>query len=152
MSNDIDLKGVRAVQILLVEDNEADVILTQLAFKESKLIINMDTVEDGEKCMAYLRKQAPYQDAPTPDLILLDLNLPVMDGREVLSEILKDDALRNLPVVILTTSRSDSDLLAMYNLRCNSYITKPIDFEQFHRVVQSLCDYWFTVVTLPPKK
>ncbi|MBI3774158.1 MAG: response regulator [Gammaproteobacteria bacterium] len=152
MSNDIDLKRVRAVDILLVEDNEADVVLTQLAFKESKLLINMDTVEDGEKCMAYLRKQEPYGNAPTPDLILLDLNLPVMDGREVLSEILKDEALRKLPVVILTTSRSDSDLQAMYNLRCNSYITKPIDFEQFHRVVKSLCEYWFTVVTLPPKK
>lgn len=152
MSTEIDLRRARAVDILLVEDNEADVVLTQLAFKESRLLINMDTVEDGEKCMAYLRKQAPYRDAPTPDLILLDLNLPVMDGREVLAEILKDESLRKLPVVILTTSRSDADLLAMYNLRCNSYITKPIDFEQFHRVITSLCEYWFTVVTLPPKR
>lgn len=151
MSNKVELGRVRAVDILLVEDNEADVILTQEAFKASKLTVNMDIVDDGEKCMAYLRKQEPYRDAPTPDLVLLDLNLPVMDGREVLAEMLKDDALRKLPVVVLTTSKSDSDLIAMYNLRCNSFITKPIDFQQFHRVVQSLCDYWFTVVALPPK-
>lgn len=152
MSNQIDLSQARAANILLVEDNEADVLLTQLAFQESRLLVNMDTVDDGEKCMAYLRKQAPYREAPTPDLILLDLNLPVMDGREVLAEMIEDDALRKLPVVVLTTSKSDSDLLAMYNLRCSSYIIKPIDFEQFHRVIKHLCEYWFTVVTLPPKK
>ena len=152
MSNEIELTSTHVVNILLVEDNEADVFLTKEAFKETKLVINMDTVDDGEKCMAYLRKQGPYRDAPTPDLILLDLNLPIMDGREVLAEILKDEALRRLVVVILTTSQSDNDLNAMYNLRCNSYITKPVDFHQFHRVIKSLSNYWFTVITLPPKK
>ncbi len=152
MSSEIQLNRARAMVILLVEDNEADVILTREAFKESKLDIQMDTVDNGEKCMAYLRKQGPYRDAPTPDLILLDLNLPVMDGREVLAEILKDDALRTMPVVILTTSGSDRDLNSMYSLRCSSYIKKPVDFHQFHNVIKSLSNYWFTVVALPPKK
>lgn len=151
MNPSFDLERARPVDILLVEDNEADVILTQQALKESKLVVKMNHVDNGEKCMAYLRKQAPYTNACTPDLILLDLNLPVMDGREVLAEMLKDDALRKLPVVILTTSSSESDLATMYDLRCNSYITKPVDFEQFHRVVRSICEYWFTVVALPPK-
>lgn len=102
--------------------------LTREAFKESKLDIKMDMVDDGEKCMAYLRKQGPYLNAPTPDLILLDINLPVMDGREVLAEILKDGALRSLPVVILTTSESDSGLMTMYNLRCSFYLKNPSIF------------------------
>ncbi len=151
MNGEMELAYGRPVDILLVEDNEADVILTQEAFKESKLVVRMHHVDDGEKCMAYLRKQPPYENVMKPDLVLLDLNLPVMDGREVLTEILKDEELRRLPVVILTTSTSDSDLIHMYNLRCNSYITKPVDFEQFHRVIKSICEYWFTVVALPPK-
>ena len=102
--------------------------------------------------MAFLRKDGRYSDAPTPDLILLDLNMPVMDGREVMAEIVKDQQLRKLSVVILTTSNGARDILDMYNLRCSSYIVKPVDFTQFRRVIQQLSDYWFTVVVLPPKE
>jgi two-component system response regulator len=109
----------------------------------------MHRVEDGEQCMFFLRKQGKYANAPTPDLILLDLNLPVMDGREVLVEIVADDQLRQLPVVILTTSEAEQDILKMYKLRCSSYIVKPVDFNQFLRVVRGIGKYWFTVVVLP---
>jgi CheY-like chemotaxis protein len=102
--------------------------------------------------MAFLRKQPPYADALTPDLILLDLNMPVMDGREVLAEIVKDESLRHLPVVVLTTSYEAEDVQKMYKLRCNSYITKPVDFEKFAEAVRKLEDYWLTVVVLPSKK
>ncbi len=144
--------GSRPAEVLLVEDNDNDVIITRRGFTDAKLAVNLHHVENGEKCMAFLRKEAPYADAPTPDLILLDLNMPVMDGREVLSEIVKDEQLRKLPVVILTTSSAESDILTMYNLRCSSYIVKPVDFNQFQRVVQQLSDYWFALVVLPPKE
>jgi two-component system response regulator len=143
--------GSRPAEVLLVEDNDNDVFITRRGFEEAKLAVNLHHVEHGEKCMAFLRKQAPYTDVPTPDLILLDLNMPVMDGREVLAEIVKDEQLRKLPVVILTTSSAESDILKMYDLRCNSYIVKPIDFTQFQRVVKAIGDYWFALVVLPPK-
>jgi len=143
------LAASRPAEILLVEDNEDDVFLTRMAFEQAKLIVNLHHVDDGEKCMAFLRKQPPYADAPTPDLILLDLNLPVMDGREVLAEIVKDEALKHLAVVVLTTSYEAEDIATMYKLRCNSYITKPVDFEKFVDAVRKLQDYWFTVVILP---
>ncbi len=135
-----------------MEDSQNDVLLTRESFKRSKLVVNMHHAENGEECMAFLRKEGPYADAPTPDLILLDLNMPVMDGREVLAEIVKDKELRKLPVVILTTSDTERDLLEMYNLRCSSYITKPVDFDQFQRVIDKIGHYWFTVVVLPPKE
>ena len=100
--------------------------------------------------MAFLRKQGPYADSPTPDLILLDLNMPRMDGREVLAEVTRDDQLRHLPIVVLTTSESEKDILASYRLRCSSYIVKPVDFGSFSKVVQSISDYWFVLVVLPP--
>jgi len=143
------LAASRPAEILLVEDNDDDVFLTRMAFEQAKLIVNLHHVDDGEKCMAFLRKQPPYADAPTPDLVLLDLNLPVMDGREVLAEIVKDEALKHLAVVVLTTSYEAEDIAAMYKLRCNSYITKPVDFEKFVDAVRKLQDYWFTVVILP---
>lgn len=147
----IETKYGRPVEILLVEDNADDVLLTREGFAHAKLAVNMHHVENGEECMKFLRKQAPYADAPTPDLVLLDLNMPIMNGREVMTEIVKDDKLHQLPVVILTTSDAERDLLDMYNLRCSSYITKPVEFENFQRVIRDLCNYWFTIVVLPPK-
>lgn len=135
--------------VLLAEDNENDVILTRAAFKRAKLAVDLHHVENGQDCLAFLRKEGQYQDAPTPDLILLDLNMPVTDGREVLQEMVNDPDLRHLPVVILTTSAEEKDILAMYKLRCSSYIVKPVDFDQFMRVVREFSNYWFTVVVLP---
>lgn len=143
------LHNSRPAEILLAEDNDYDVILTREGFKRAKLMVNLHHVENGEECMRFLRREGEYADAPTPDIILLDLNMPVMDGREVLSEIVNDDKLRHLPIVILTTSSEDRDVLNMYKLRCSSYITKPVNFEQFVDVVRSFSNYWFTVVVLP---
>ena len=146
-----ELQSGRYAEMLLVEDNENDVELARWALNKAKLLVNLHHVETGEECMAFLRKQGQYTTAPTPDLILLDLNLPIMDGRQVLMEIVADDQLNHLPVVILTTSEDDRDILNMYKLRASSYIVKPIDFDQFVRVVRGLADYWFTIVVLPKK-
>lgn len=143
------LAPIRPAEILLVEDNENDVILTRLAFKEAKLAVRLHHAQDGEHCMAFLRKQGQYAAAPTPDIILLDLNMPRMDGREVLAEISADESLRHLPVVILTTSSAEQEILKMYKLRCSSYIIKPVDFDQFVRVIRLFSDYWLTLVVLP---
>ncbi len=143
------LTNTRPAEILLVEDNENDVELTRIGFKKSKLLLNLHHAKDGVECMNFLRKQGTYAGAPRPDLILLDLNMPRMNGQEVLAEIVADEALCNLPVIVLTTSTDDEEILKMYKLRCSSYIAKPVDLEQFLRVVQSLADYWFTVVVLP---
>jgi two-component system, chemotaxis family, response regulator Rcp1 len=139
----------RCAEILLVEDNEDDVMLTRLGFKQAKLTVNMHHAKDGEEGMAFLRKQAEWTHAPTPDLILLDLNMPRKDGREMLAEIAGDAQLCHLPVVILTTSSEEQEILRMYRLRASSYIVKPVDFEQFLRVIRSLHNYWFSVVVLP---
>ena len=147
MSN--ELKGSRPAEILLAEDNESDVILMREGFKRAKLLVNLHHVENGEECMDFLRKNNAYADRPTPDLILLDLNMPVMDGREVLEELVADDQLNHLPVIVLTTSDEERDILGMYKLRCSSYIVKPIDFAKFTRVIQSIHDYWLTIVVLP---
>lgn len=146
----MEMSDGRPAEILLVEDNKDDVILTQEGFERAKLRVNLHHVEDGEQCMAFLRKEGEYGDAPTPDLILLDLNLPVMDGREVLAELVKDNSLNHLPVIILTTSDDEYDVMKMYKLRCNAYITKPIDFDKFLSVIQGIADFWFTVVVHPP--
>ncbi len=142
----------RFTEILLVEDNPDDVELTKISFRRAKLMVNLHHVENGVECMAFLRKQGRHRQAPTPDLILLDLNLPMMDGREVLREIADDAALMHLPVIILTSSADDTDILEMYKLRCSSYIVKPVDFDQFARVVRELSSYWFTVVVLPKRE
>jgi chemotaxis family two-component system response regulator Rcp1 len=143
------LASGRPAEILLAEDNENDVELTRQAFKRSKLMLNLHHVPDGEECMAFLRKQGKYSSAPTPDLILLDLNMPRMDGREVLAEVVADETLKAIPVVVLTTSAQDEELLKVYKLRCSSYIIKPVDFEQFLHSVGLIAEYWFTVVVLP---
>jgi chemotaxis family two-component system response regulator Rcp1 len=143
------LSSGRPAEILLAEDNENDVELTRLAFKRAKLMLNLHHVPDGEECMAFLRKQGKYSNAPTPDLILLDLNMPRMDGREVLAEVVADKTLSAIPVVVLTTSAQEEEILRLYKLRCSSYIIKPVDMEQFLHSVRLIAEYWFTVVVLP---
>lgn len=141
----------RPVEILLVEDNPGDVRLTQENFKESKIRNNMCVVNDGVEALAFLRREGRYGDAVRPDVILLDLNLPRKDGREVLKEIKADPELRRIPVVILTISSADEDIIRSYDLHANCYITKPIDLEQFGKVVKSISDFWLTMVKLPPR-
>jgi len=140
---------VRPVEILLVEDNPGDVDLAREALADSKLHNRLHVTEDGEKAMAFLNGIPPYEDKPRPDLILLDLNLPRKDGREVLAEIKGNDDLKRIPVVILTTSRAEQDVLRSYDLHANCYITKPIDFNQFVDVVQSIENFWMSIVVLP---
>lgn len=142
----------RPAEILLAEDNENDVELTRQGFKRSKLLLNLHHVRDGEECLAFLRKQGKYSNAPTPDLLLLDLNMPRIDGREVLAQMVADPSLNHIPVVVLTTSANDEEILKMYKLRCSSYIVKPIDFDQFLRVVRLITEYWFTVVVVPSRE
>lgn len=143
------LADSRLAEFLLVEDNEDDVFLTRAAFEASGLRVNLHHVDNGEKCLKFLRKEAPYVDAPFPDLILLDMHMPVMGGHEVLSEIVKDEKLRKVPVVVLTTSSEAEDINKMYYLRCNSYITKPVNFDNFIKVIGQLGGYWLTVVVVP---
>ncbi|HWT83277.1 MAG TPA: response regulator [Candidatus Methylomirabilis sp.] len=140
------------VEILLVEDNPGDTLLTREAFKECKLQNAMHHVDDGVEAMAFLRREGPYADRPRPDLILLDLNLPRMDGREVLAEIKRDEQLKHIPVIILTTSDDERDVLKAYNLHANCFITKPISLERFLGVVRSIEEFWLTIVRLPRKK
>ncbi len=141
---------VKPIDILLVEDNPGDADLAREALEDTKLHNRLHVVDDGEKALAFLRRQGAYAAAPRPDLILLDLNLPRKDGREVLAEIKSDDHLKRIPVVILTTSRAEEDVLKTYNLHANCYISKPIDLNQFMRVVKSIEDFWLSIVVLPP--
>lgn len=142
--------NVEAVEILLVEDSPGDVRLTQEALKDSKLYNNLNVVPDGVEAIAFLRRQGQYANAPRPDLILLDLNLPRMDGRQVLQEIKNDENLKRIPVVVLTTSSNETDIFITYNLHANCYISKPVDFTQFINVVKSIESFWFSIVKLPP--
>jgi len=144
-----NLNEMKAVEILLVEDNPGDARLAKEALMDSKFKNNLTTVADGVEALEYLYKKGIHQDAKTPDLILLDLNLPRKDGREVLAEIKTDDNLKRIPVVILTTSSAEEDVLKTYNLHANCYITKPIDLDQFMKVVKSIEDFWITIVKLP---
>jgi CheY-like chemotaxis protein len=141
--------GSRVAEILLVEDNEDDVFLTREAFDAASLRVSLHHVDNGQKCMEFLRKEGDYADVPSPDLILLDMHMPVMDGYEVMTEIVKDAKLRHLPVVVLTTSYEAADIQKMYGLRCNSYITKPVDFDNFVKAIGQLAGYWLTVVVVP---
>ncbi len=143
------LSESRIAEILLVDDNEDDVFLTREAFDAASLKVHLNHVDNGEKCLQYLRKQGPYIDCATPDLILLDMHMPVMDGYEVLSEIVKDEKLHHLPVVVLTTSYEAADIQKMYGLRCSSYITKPVDFDNFVKAITQLAGYWLTIVVVP---
>jgi two-component system, chemotaxis family, response regulator Rcp1 len=148
----MDVKNGRAVGILLVEDNPGDVRLTQEALKEGKVRNAMYVVNDGVEALAFLRREGPYADASHPDLILLDLNLPKKGGLEVLSEIKADDDLKRIPVVILTTSQAEQDIVRSYNLHANAFVTKPVDLEQFIVVVKSIEDFWLEIVKLPPNE
>ncbi len=140
-----------SIELLLVEDNPGDAQLTQIALEDSKISVNLNIVEDGVEAMAFLRKEGKYANMPYPDIILLDLNLPKKDGREVLAEIKADNILKRIPVVVLTTSQAEGDILKAYNLAANCYITKPVDFDQFVKIVQSIENFWFTIVKLPPE-
>jgi chemotaxis family two-component system response regulator Rcp1 len=143
-----DVQG-QPVEILLVEDSPGDVRLTREALREGKIRNHLSVVPDGVEALAFLRRAGRYADAPRPDVILLDLNLPRMGGREVLAAIKEDSLLRRIPVVILTTSNDERDILRAYELHANCYITKPVDFEQFSTVIQAIENFWLTVVTLP---
>ena len=140
---------MNAIEILLVEDNAGDARLTVEAFKEGKVLNNLNVVHDGVEALAYLRRQGRFADAATPDLILLDLNLPRMDGRQVLAEIKADARLMRIPVVVLTTSGSQDDIARAYGNHANCYITKPVDLDQFLRVINSIETFWLSLVKLP---
>jgi len=139
----------KPVEILLVEDNPGDVRLTKEALNEGKVLNKLHVVEDGVEAVEFLNREGSYADMPRPDLILLDLNLPKKDGREVLTEIKTNENLKRIPVVVLTTSRSEEDVLKSYDLNANCYITKPVDLDQFISVVKSINDFWLTIVKLP---
>jgi two-component system, chemotaxis family, response regulator Rcp1 len=139
----------KPIEILLVEDSPSDVLMAKAALESAKLLFDLHVVEDGEQALAFLRHEGLYANAPRPALILLDLNLPRKDGREVLTEFKADDRLRRIPVVVLTTSKAEEDILKAYGLHANCYITKPIDFGGFAEVVQAVERFWFSVVTLP---
>jgi CheY-like chemotaxis protein len=148
------LKRIEAftVDILLVEDNPGDVRLTKEALKDAKVLNEIYVARDGVEAMEFLNKQGSFAEAPTPDLILLDLNLPRKDGREVLAEIKEDPMLKRIPVVILTTSKAEEDIIKTYNLHANAYITKPVDINRFVEIMHALEEFWFTIVKLPPKE
>ena len=141
----------RPVEILLVEDNPGDVRLTREALREGKVRNNLYVAADGVEALEFLRREGRYSDAVRPDLILLDLNLPKKDGREVLQDIKADPLLRYIPVVVLTSSQAEQDILRAYDLHANCYVSKPVDLDQFIHVVRSIEDFWFTIVKLPPE-
>ena len=145
-------RSSKPIEILLVEDNPADARLTEEALKEGKVLNNLSVVKDGVEAMDFLNKKGNYPDAPRPDLILLDLNLPKKNGREVLAEVKEDPSFKRIPVVILTVSKDEQDILASYDLYANCYITKPVDLDQFIDVVRSVEDFWLTIVKLPPNE
>jgi len=142
--------GRGPIEILLVEDNPGDERLTREALKEGKVYHNLHWAKDGVEAMEFLYRRGKFKDAPRPDIILLDLNLPKKDGREVLQDIKSDETLKRIPVVVLTTSKAEEDVLRTYNLHANCYVTKPVDLEKFIVVVRSIDVFWLTVVTLPP--
>ncbi|MDR7376146.1 CheY-like chemotaxis protein [Rhodoferax ferrireducens] len=146
-----EIQGVRPIEILMVEDNPGDVRLTQEALKDAKILNTLRVVEDGAAALDYLHRRGDYANAPRPDLILLDLNLPKKNGREVLEDIKGDENLKLIPVVILTTSHAEEDVVRAYSLHANCYITKPVDFTQFTKIVRTIEDFWLSIVTLPPR-
>jgi len=142
----------RIIHVLLVEDDPGDVMLTKKLLEDVKIALRLDVVNDGVEAMAYLRREAPYADSIRPDLVFLDLNMPKKDGCTVLKELQQDTTLRSIPVVVLTTSDSDSDIERAYELGANCYITKPVGLDQFAKAIYSIEDFWFTVVKLLPRK
>ncbi len=151
MNNPQNGSPAKVIDILLIEDNPGDVRLAQEALKESKVRNRLYVTEDGVEGLAFLRRQGKYARAPRPDLILLDLNLPRKSGREVLAEVKTDERLRSIPVVVLTVSRAEEDIVKAYDHHANCYITKPLDFNQFMEVTKSIDEFWLTIVRLPPK-
>jgi two-component system response regulator len=141
---------VRPIEVLLVEDDEGDVLMTREALAEGKVLNRLSVVNDGVEAVEYLRQNGEYNDASRPDLILLDLNLPKKDGRQVLEEVKADESLRRIPVIVLTTSAADEDVLRSYNLHANAYVTKPVDFDRFVDVIRQIDDFFISVVRLPP--
>ncbi|HKH04666.1 MAG TPA: response regulator [Acidimicrobiales bacterium] len=141
---------VRPIEVLLVEDDEGDVLMTREALAEGKVINRLNVVNDGVEVLEYLRRNGKYAEASRPDLILLDLNLPKKDGRQVLEEVKADDSLRRIPVIVLTTSAADEDVLRSYDLHANAYVTKPVDFDRFVEVIRQIDDFFISVVRLPP--
>ena len=146
-----ELTSLDIVDVLLVEDDDGDVLMTREAFEHHKIRNNLHVVQDGEEALQFLHREGPYADAPRPGLILLDLNLPRVDGREVLAEIKNDESLRRIPVVVLTTSQADEDILRSYSLHANAYVTKPVDFDSFIAVVRQIDEFFVSVVKLPPR-
>jgi two-component system response regulator len=144
------MTALHPIDILLVEDSPSDVRLTREALKEAKVFNTLHVVQDGVEALAFLHKEGQYADRPEPHLILLDLNLPKKDGRQVLAEIKQDAKLQNIPVVVLTTSRAEEDVVRSYNLRANAYVTKPVELQQFLEVIHAIEQFWLAVVTLPP--
>jgi two-component system, chemotaxis family, response regulator Rcp1 len=142
----------RPIDILLVEDNPADVRLTREALKDAKVLNEIHVARDGVEAMQFVHREGSFKNAPMPDLILLDLNLPRKDGREVLADIKQDPKLCHIPVVVLTTSKADEDIVKTYNLHANAYITKPVDLNRFVEIMHALEEFWFTIVKLPPKE
>ena len=145
------MRESKPIEILLVEDNAGDARLAREALRDAKVRNNLTWLSDGEEALAFLRRQGKYSHAPRPDLILLDLNLPRKDGREVLTEIKADDNFKRIPVVILTTSQAEEDILKAYHLNANCYIPKPVDLDRFLTVVKTIEDFWLTIVKLPPE-
>jgi CheY-like chemotaxis protein len=145
------VEPVLPIEVLLVEDDPGDVLMTQEAFEEHRLRNKLNVVSDGEEALAYLRREGQHADALRPDLVLLDLNLPRIDGREVLATIKEDQDLRRIPVVVLTTSQADEDILRSYSLHANAYVTKPVDFDRFIAVVRQIDEFFVSVVKLPPR-
>lgn len=145
------MADTRGIDILLVEDDAGDVELTKEGLQMAKMAINLHVVDDGEKALRYLRREPPYEQAVRPDLVLMDLNMPRKDGRETLKEMKSDESLRSIPVVVLTTSEAEKDVVKCYDIGANCFITKPIGFEAFLHVVSSIEDFWFTIVRIPPK-
>lgn len=143
--------SIDVVEVLLVEDDPGDVLMTREAFEHNKVANHLSVVSDGVSAMEYLRKEGQYADVKTPDLILLDLNLPRMDGREVLAELKIDAELRKIPVVVLTTSEAEEDVVRAYSLHANAFVTKPVDFDRFIEVVQKIDDFFVSVVRLPSR-
>lgn len=147
-----DNQVLKPIEILLVEDSPADVLITREALQQARVLNTIHVVEDGIQAMAYLRREPPYADAERPDLILLDLNLPRKNGQEVLQEIKTDAGLKKIPVIVLTTSQNEKDVLAAYNWHANCYMVKPVGFNNFVEAVQSINQFWLTYVALPPEE
>lgn len=146
-----DQTHLKIIEILLVEDSPTDVLMAREALTEAKLLNNIHVTEDGVEALEFLRKEGKYTHAPRPDLILLDLNLPRKNGREVLAELKADPTFKSIPVVVLTTSRAEEDILRSYNLHANCYVVKPVEFDKFVQAVKSISHFWFSIVTLPPE-